>query len=108
LFTTANYNLGNWNASIRWRHLPSIESEAAVRTLVSLDEPTDAYNIFDGSARYTVSSNSELRFGIDNLFDVDPEITFRETGRYSGTGDTNENFYDFLGRRWYVGFKVTF
>jgi hypothetical protein len=55
-----------------------------------------------------LTANSELRFGIDNLFNVDPEITFRETGRYSNTGDTNENFYDFLGRRWYIGFKMTF
>jgi hypothetical protein len=55
-----------------------------------------------------LTANSERRFGIDNPFDVDPEITFRETGRYTDTGVTNENSYDFLGRRWYVGFKITF
>jgi hypothetical protein len=27
---------------------------------------------------------------------------------YDAAGDTNENFYDMLGRRWYVGFKMTF
>jgi outer membrane receptor protein involved in Fe transport len=108
LFTTVGYSLSNWNGSLRWRYLPSIKSEASVRTLVSLDEPTGDYNIVDGSARYSLSDTAELRFGIDNLFDVDPEITFRETGRYSGAGDTNENFYDFLGRRYYIGFKVSF
>jgi outer membrane receptor protein involved in Fe transport len=118
LFTTVSYSLGDWNGSIRWRHLPSLQSEAAVRTLVSLDQPTGDYNIFDGSARYSLSNNSELRFGVDNLFDVQPERTFPEADRlnflnqmgpgYSATGDTNENFYDFLGRRWYVGFKLTF
>ena len=108
LLTSVGYTMGDWNASIRWRYLPSIKSESSVRTLVSLDEPTSAYSIFDGSARYNLTSKSELRFGVDNLFNVDPEITFRETGRYTNTGDTNENFYDFLGRRWYVGYKMSF
>jgi outer membrane receptor protein involved in Fe transport len=108
LLTTVNYSVGKWNSSLRWRYLPSIESESAVRTLVSPDVPTSPYNIFDGSARLMLSSNTELRFGIDNLFDVDPEITFAQDPGYSNTGKTTENFYDFLGRRWYVGFKVNF
>jgi iron complex outermembrane receptor protein len=108
LLTSVGYTMGDWNASIRWRYLPSIKSESSVRTLVSLDQPTGDYSIFDGSARYNLTSRSELRFGVDNLFNVDPEITFRETGRYTNTGDTNENFYDFLGRRWYVGYKMSF
>jgi outer membrane receptor protein involved in Fe transport len=118
LFTTASYSVGDWNGSIRWRYLPSIKSEAAVRTLVSLDQPTGDYSILDGSMRYTLSTRSELRFGVDNLFNVEPERTFPEADRlnflgqmgpgYSATGDTNENFYDFLGRRWYLGFKMSF
>jgi outer membrane cobalamin receptor len=118
LFTTVSYSTGDWSGSLRWRYLPSIESEAAVRTLVSLDQPTGDYNIFDGSMRYTVGNMTELRFGIDNLFDVQPERTFMESDRvnylgevgpgYSAAGDTNENFYDFLGRRWYVGFTMSF
>jgi outer membrane receptor protein involved in Fe transport len=79
-----------------------------VRTLVAPDRPTNSYDIFNGSARYTFSEKTELRFGIDNLFDVQPEITFFEEGRYTNTGRTNENFYDFLGRRYYVGFKMSF
>ena len=107
-FTTVNYSLGDWSGSIRWRFLPSIKSEASVRTTGALDEPTNDYNIFDGSARYTLNNNAQLRFGIDNLFDVDPEITFRGTNGYSGEGDTEEDFYDFLGRRYYVGFTMSF
>jgi outer membrane receptor protein involved in Fe transport len=108
LLTTVGYSAGKWNGSLRWRYLPSIKSEAAVRTLASADIPTDNYSIFDLSARYTTSGRSELRFGIDNLFDVPPEITFAEAGGYTNTGRTNENFYDFLGRRWYLGFKMSF
>jgi len=120
LFTTVNYAVGDWSGSLRWRFLPSIKSEAAVRTLASLDQPTNDYNIFDGSMRYTIGQMTELRFGVDNLFDVEPERTFPEAQRndvfpnnstgpgYDAAGDTNENFYDFLGRRWYLGFKMTF
>jgi outer membrane receptor protein involved in Fe transport len=108
LLTTANYSVGDWSGSIRWTHLPSIKSESSVRTLVSRDQPTDSYNIFHGAARYTLTNTAELRFGIDNIFDVEPEITFFEAGGYSNDGDTNENFYDFLGRRYYVGFKMSF
>jgi len=108
ILTTASYSVGDWNGSLRWQHLPSIKSEASVRTLVSPDQPTDSYNIFHGSARYTLTDTAELRFGIDNIFDVEPEITFYEEGRYTNTGRTTENFYDFLGRRYYVGFKMSF
>jgi iron complex outermembrane recepter protein len=118
LFTTVGYNVGKWNASMRWRYLPSLKSESSVRTLVSLDQPTGDYSIVDSSMRYALSERTEVRFGIDNLFNVDPEITFAESNRpdfrgvtgpgYSGEGDTNENFYDFLGRRWYLGFKMSF
>jgi iron complex outermembrane recepter protein len=108
ILTTASYNVGKWNGSLRWTHLPAIASESAVRTLVSPDQPTHAYDIFHGSARYTLMSNAEIRFGIDNLLDVEPEVTFFQRGAYTNEGDTNENFYDFLGRRYYIGFKMTF
>ncbi len=99
--------MGKWNASLRWRYLPSIKSEASVRTLVSTDIPTNAYSIFDASAHRDLGK-WDLRFGVDNLFDVQPEITFAQAGGYSYAGDTNENFYDFLGTRYYVGLKMRF
>ncbi len=108
LFSTLSYALGKWNTSLRWRHLPGIKSEASVRTLVSPDQPTDAYDIFDASAHRSLGTKMDLRFGVDNLFNVEPQITFAQTGAYSFSGDTNENFYDFLGTRYYIGFKMSF
>jgi outer membrane receptor protein involved in Fe transport len=107
-FTTLGYNIGNWDASLRHRYLPSITHEANVLNNQELYAPTGSYKLFDATMRYGLRNGMELRFGVDNLFNVDPEITFRETGRYTNTGDTNENFYDFLGRRWYLGFKMSF
>jgi outer membrane receptor protein involved in Fe transport len=69
--------------------------------------PTDAYDIFDFSGRFTFASRGEVRFGIDNLFDREPEIVFADA-ESSGLGQTNANHYDILGRRYYVGLSVSF
>ena len=89
---------------MRWRHLPSIESEGAGAP-GSTFEPTSSYDIFDFAGRWQTAGNWSLRFGIDNLFNVDPERTFPQADN-TATGETNENFYDILGRRYYVGFAV--
>jgi len=106
-FTTLSYGQGSWNASLRWRHLPSIKSLAYVTNPLATAEPTDAYDMFDFAGRYSFGGKYDLRFGIDNLLDQDPEITFRDVDT-SGQGSTNANFYDILGRRYYVGFHVAF
>jgi outer membrane receptor for ferrienterochelin and colicin len=49
----------------------------------------------------------DLRFGIDNLLDQDPEITFADDTT-SGLGSTNANFYDIIGRRYYFGVHMGF
>jgi iron complex outermembrane receptor protein len=106
-FTTVSYGQGNWNASLRWRHLPSLDSISIITNPATTDVPTDAYDMFDFSGRYTFGGRYDLRFGIDNLFDVDPEIMF-QNATTSGYGSTNENYYDILGRRFYLGMHVQF
>lgn len=103
-FVSANYNAGNWTTTLRWRHLPSIESEGASAP-GSTFEPTSSYDIFDFAGRWTPRENWALRFGIDNLFNTDPERTFPQADN-TATGETNENFYDILGRRYYIGFAI--
>jgi iron complex outermembrane receptor protein len=105
-FVTANYSLGLWSGSLRWRHLPSIESEAAGRP-GNTEQPTNSYDIFDFSGRYAFSDTINLRVGIDNLFDAEPERTFANATN-TATGQTNRNFYDILGRRYYVGVNLKF
>src|SRR5690606_24253094 len=73
LFTTLNYSTGDWAATLRWRHLPSIKPEGTIRTAAEY-HTTPSYNIFDASGRYSFGNNWELRFGIDNLFDKDPPV----------------------------------
>jgi outer membrane receptor protein involved in Fe transport len=91
---------------LRWRHLPSIESDGNL-TIPGRFTPTDAYNTFDAAGRFRLRDNMQIRFGIDNLFDVDPELTFPEPAdNRPAEHQTNARFYDLLGRRFYVGMSV--
>jgi outer membrane receptor protein involved in Fe transport len=109
LFTTVGYGAGNWSASLRWRHLPSIVPEGEIRTTAEY-HTTPSYDIFDASGHYMFGTRWDLRFGIDNLFDADPRIVNLRTVAegYTQTGVTNASFYDVLGRRYYVGMKFRF
>ena len=55
-----------------------------------------------------------MRFGINNLFDVEPPTTGAQNAipgfsvSSSGAGTTNESLYDALGRRFYVGIEAKF
>ena len=106
-FTTVSYGQGPWTATLRWRHLPSIDSMAHLFSSRATDVPTNSYNMFDFAGRYTVSGRWDIRFGIDNLLDQEPELTFPDA-RTTAQGSTNPNFYDILGRRYYVGLNFGF
>ena len=72
--------------------------------------PTSSYDRFDLFGGWSVGDNIQVRFGIDNLLDADPEIVGANPGP-GGTnamGVTNTGFYDILGRRYYAGVKFSF
>ena len=91
---------------------------------------TDSYNIFDLAANWNINENITLRGGITNLFDEEPPRSGSSLGRpagsnlaicdgapgcqnpsgYSlpGVGGFNAGYYDTLGRRMFLGLKVTF
>jgi outer membrane receptor for ferrienterochelin and colicin len=106
-FTTVGYSAGSWTGSLRWRHLPSIIEATATPVSQQTKAPTASYDIFDAAGRYDLRANMQLRFGIDNLFDREPEETFYDIlANIPATGQTNARFYDILGRRYYVGFNI--
>jgi iron complex outermembrane receptor protein len=124
-FTTVNYGRGDWNLSLRWRHLPSaidaaqasINSNIAAGLTPAGTKSTglgaqDSYDVFDLSGSYSVGARTSLRYGIDNLFDTPAVCT---GGRSSADphpapcgGQTEAGFYDILGRSFYVGVKTSF
>jgi iron complex outermembrane recepter protein len=113
-FTTLSYFPGNWNVSLRWRHLPSIKAASAVTAPATNNIlPTDAYDVFDVSGGLTFREKYTLRFGVDNVFAVDPpttNATLYNPGNFSVLfgGAAGTGFYDNLGRRAYVGLGMSF
>jgi iron complex outermembrane recepter protein len=102
-----NFAGGKANIGLQWRYLPSIRDESLARTPTSNTFPVDSYQTFNMFAGYSVNDKISLRMGIDNLTDVQPNIV--------GANPTDNNaevtradYYDVLGRRWYVGVKATF
>ena len=70
--------------------------------------------MFGLNARFSINDRLEFRGGIDNLFDEDPcgrGASRRHPGGPvvdSNTDVTRSEYYDVLGRRWYLGLKMSF
>lgn len=125
-FTTFSYGRGDWNVSLRWRHLPSAidASQAAINANIEagLLPPTTAaspllgaessYDVFDLAGTFDLSQRTSVRFGIDNLFDEPPVCTGGRTAADPHPapcgGETEAGFYDVMGRSLYAGVKLTF
>jgi outer membrane receptor protein involved in Fe transport len=93
-----------------------------------------SYDTFDLSASWTINDTLSVRAGIDNLLDKQPVLTAASSGFPQGTnltalcagrvagctaptsytlpnaglGTTNTGFYDVMGRRYFLGARVTF
>ena len=104
--TTFSYAWNDFYVGLNWRHLPSIQSEAAATNPATTVLGAGAYNIFDLSATYNWDRYS-FRFGVDNVLNEDIVVVGANPGVDSNTDQTSAN-YDQLGRRWFVGVKATF
>jgi outer membrane receptor protein involved in Fe transport len=122
IFTTFNYFVGPWSASLRWQHKPSIDAAAVATDPDSKERGVwNSYNLFALSGSYRVNDTLTVRAGVENLLDNDPPLSggsFAEDGGYTtetaptrpylpsyytGGGD-----YDSLGRRYWVGLNASF
>ena len=112
--TTVGYAVGPASLSLRWQHMPSVVSAGSISSPTNPNNafPTNAYDVFDLSGTWKITSAYILRAGVENLFDRQPEITGRTPGvgspASSGQGSTYLGVYDILGRRFYVGLKARF
>jgi iron complex outermembrane receptor protein len=109
LFTTVGYSIGGNSLSVQWRHLPSVD----VETKATLPNTTfggyPSYDIFNLLGSIAVTQDIVLRFGAENLFDKAPPLgnvnSAPPAGQISG-GAFNAQFYDTIGRRYYLGIKT--
>lgn len=61
--------------------------------------------MFDLAARFELNDALTLRAGVENLFDQAPPRVGVVPGGNSAAGTTGD-YYDVLGRRFYVGIKA--
>ena len=107
--TRFNYFWGDFNVGMSWRHLASAESAAASLSPNTTIQGPGSYDVFNLNGGYNFGENYSLRFGIDNLFDEDAELTnSNPAGGDTNSDQTNAALYDLLGRRYFVGLRVSF
>lgn len=113
LLATLGYNVGPANVSLQWQHLPSVEDGAEAQFGPNSITGAPSYNLFNLSGSFALNDATSLRFGVDNLFDKRPPLTGinlaadPSIGNLPG-GSYNSNFYDTIGRRFYLGANVRF
>jgi iron complex outermembrane recepter protein len=107
VFTNFSYVWENFNIGLNWRHLAAIEDASKALAPTGPILGTGSYNVFALNGGYTWDKYS-LRFGIDNLLDEEPRVIGANPGVDTNTDATNPGYYDILGRRWYMGVKVSF
>ncbi len=116
VFTTLGYSIDGASLSVQWQHLPSVEDGS--EPLFAGGTPTTgapSYNLFNLNGSYALTDDVNLRFGVDNLFNKRPPLTGinlantdpASTGNLPG-GSFQSNFYDTIGRRFYLGANVKF
>jgi outer membrane receptor protein involved in Fe transport len=113
MFNTFGYHIGKWNASLQWQHLPSADS-ASKPGNDAVDRPTPttgvgSYDVFALTGSFAVLKGTEIRFGVDNLFDKAPPMIEVNQAPPSGVlagGRIDDINYDVNGRRFYLGATV--
>jgi len=114
LNSTFGYNFtgGRANVGLNWRYLPSIRSETVVRNPASTQTGADSYSVFALNASYRINEKISFRGGIDNLLDKQPLVVEAIPGTGSNadtnTDTTRSEYYDILGRRYYIALSMKF
>jgi len=112
LLMNVAYRWQGFNVGVNWRHLPSAENAARAISPTTSVSGTGSYNIFNLFGSYALGRHT-LRVGIDNVLDKEPLVVganpgVNGVGLDSNSDQTNPSFYDPLGRRYYVGLKMSF
>jgi outer membrane receptor protein involved in Fe transport len=113
-YNTFTWSNGTTNASLNWRHFPSTESYTHFSGRDLRVKGIAAYDIFDLSAGYQLTQALQLRAGVDNLFNKAPPVSDYNPGDggpgtdgYSPGTIAGGGAYDLLGRRYFIGVKMS-
>ena len=96
---TTNWNLGNFGATLRAVYVGELGGVNATTPLESADEVDDIIT-FNGQLRYQFSPNTEISFGVNNIFNEDPP-TDPTDGQWPWFINAG-GYYSPFGREFYV------
>ena len=100
--STTTYSRGPFSASLRWRHVDAMKDVTSVTRPANPAPGVSSYDLFDLTARVTITDDTALRFGLTNIFDKEPlKVAGVEGSTLPGT-------YDIFGRLYYLGLQVKF
>lgn len=106
--TTVGYSLGAFDVGLQWRFLPPVEAADKALQPDTKVTGTGSYSVFNLTGGYDLGI-VKLRAGIDNVLNRRlPIVGANWAAGDSNSNQTNLNFYDGLGRRFFVGMKATF
>lgn len=119
LLTNVGYRMGPASIGLQWRHLPPVEdSGEASQPTPNTTGNGHSYDVFGLNGSFDVTDNFTIRGGVDNLFNRAPPLTgynttFSNDGSVAGVprlrgGAYNSQFYDTLGRTFYIGANAKF
>ena len=107
ILTTLNYSQGAWSAGVRHRFLPGIKDLAYATNPNTTVRPVGAYGTLDAFGSYEISKQISLRGGIDNVTNREPPRVGVNPGTTAAVGVTNTQYYDVLGRRYYMSVQLS-
>jgi outer membrane receptor protein involved in Fe transport len=100
-FTTLRYDATNWSLGLRWQHLPGLDPDPATPAFY----PVKAHDQIDLFGRWSISERYQLRAGIDNVTNADPEVV-GASATNNALGSTSTD-YDGFGRRFFLGLQIS-
>lgn len=99
---TVTHSIGKFNSSVTWRFIGPTQDVSVLTTPTTTVPGVRAYSYFDLSLGYTLFKNTNIRFGVNNLFDKQPPIIA------ATLGNTDTETYDVIGRSYYLGIRTKF
>lgn len=100
-FTSVTVNTGPVNLTGLWRFTGAAQNRAIVIDPTLTASGTTDYSLFDLTAQIGVTDFLELKGGIINVFDIDPQ-------QIDGPSSTNLGTFDVIGRTFFVGARARF
>jgi iron complex outermembrane recepter protein len=104
---TTSLQTGPLSLQLDWRYLSAITRDTF--DAAALVPVIKRRSYFDLSGQVDVNGSFSIRFGVDNLFDKQPPLVGSNYGTtIENSANTYPATYDTLGRRYFVGAKISF